>query len=105
VDVLKIDAEGSDLFVLRGARNLLQRQGAGIIQFEYNRAWRAAGATLEAAFLLLDSCGYEVFLLRPEGLFVLPLGKLNEFYQYANFVAVGPAWTHTVKHLINGAAF
>jgi len=57
-----------------------------VIQFEYNRAWEAAGATLKAAADYLKSSGYRLALLQPNGLRkydpaefwgVLPLLKLR----------------------------
>jgi FkbM family methyltransferase len=102
VDILKIDAEGWDLFVLRGARGLLSRQRVRIVQFEYNRAWRRAGATLSAAFLLLESYGYEVFLLRPQGLYRLDPEGLGEFFEYSNFVGIASPQMGLVHHLLKG---
>lgn len=105
VDILKIDAEGWDLFVLRGARDLLSRQGVGIVQFEYNRAWRQSGATLKAAFSLLESYGYEVFLLRPLGLYSLNLAIIGEFYEYSNFVAISESQMSRIRHLLKDGMF
>src|SRR5688572_6331285 len=50
VDFLKVDAEGHDLHVLRGARQTLGAGRVGAVQFEYNRPWQQAGSTLAQAF-------------------------------------------------------
>jgi FkbM family methyltransferase len=90
VELLKVDAEGVDLAVMRGARRLLERAAVGVVQFEYDRSWRHAGATLAAAYGYLEPLGYSVFALRPEGLAAIDLDLVGEFFSYANFVALGP---------------
>ncbi len=89
--MLKIDAEGYDLRVLQGAKQLLRDQSIGVIQFEYNRPWAEAGSTLSAALKLLESCGYKVLLLKSTGLYNLDHSFYGECFYYANFVAVAPA--------------
>lgn len=88
-DVLcKVDCEGWDLDVLRGARRSLEAGRIGAIQFEYNSHWKARGATLHAAHGLLESAGYELRLLTPEGLVALPVGRYAEYFSYSNYLAL-----------------
>lgn len=89
-DVLKIDAEGYDLQVLRGARALLSARAFGVVQFEYNRAWQLAGDTLRAAYALLEASGYRVFVLKRDGLYTLNYLRYEEYFEYSNFVALAP---------------
>lgn len=88
VDLLKIDAEGYDFQVLRGAEKLLMQQRIGVVQFEYNRPWANAGGTLAAAYDFLNLCGYQVYALRANGLRPFDYSKFGEFFDYANFVAL-----------------
>lgn len=88
IDFLKIDAEGFDARVLKGSRNLLDAQRIRLLQFEYGGIWAAAGSTLTETVSFLESCGYETYLLRSDGLHHFDLDKFGEFYRYANFVAV-----------------
>jgi hypothetical protein len=88
IDFLKIDAEGYDLRVLTGARGLLEQQRVGIVQFEYNRSWQLAGDTLFSAMKLLKDCGYEVFVLKRDGLYTLNYALYEEYFEYSNFVAL-----------------
>jgi FkbM family methyltransferase len=88
VDFLKIDAEGYDLNVLRGADRLLAAQRVKVIQFEYSSGWPHAGATLAAAMGYLAGRGYRTFLLRPDGLAPVRYEYLGDHFQYANYVAV-----------------
>ena len=88
IDLLKIDAEGYDFQVLRGAEKLLTQQQVGVVQFEYNRPWANAGGTLAAAYDFLHQCGYEVYALRSSGLRPFDYSRFGEFFDYANFVAL-----------------
>lgn len=90
VDLLKIDAEGFDLQVLRGASAALARRAIGVLQFEYNRAWQLAGDTLRAAYLLLEAHGYRVFVLKRDGLYTLDYLRYEEYFEYTNFAAIAP---------------
>lgn len=91
VDFLKIDAEGYDFQVLKGAVDFLNSQSIGIIQFEYGPGWKHGGATLSAAVSLLKSFGYQVFLLKSHQLFKIDFEFYGEYFAYSNYVAVSPA--------------
>jgi len=73
VHLLKIDAEGYDPLVLRGARRLLRMRQVKFIVFEYDVAWISAGhnLTLQAAVQEVYSIGYSCFLMTKAAL--LPL--------------------------------
>lgn len=91
IDVLKVDAEGNDFLVLRGAADALKNQKIGILQFEYNEPWLKSGATLGMAYDLLEAAGYSVFLLKGPKLYTFPISTYGEYFHYSNFVAVSPA--------------
>jgi len=88
VDFLKVDAEGFDLRVLKGAKNALAKERIGIVQFEYNFPWAMAGSTLAEAMSFLENCGYTVFLLKADGLHRLNYPRYGEYFGYSNYVAV-----------------
>jgi FkbM family methyltransferase len=100
VDMLKIDAEGYDMHVLRGATRLLSGGCVGVVQFEYNSPWANAGSTLGAAIALLESYGFRVFLLRSTGLHPFNYGYYGEFYRCSNFIAVSPRKMPLLESLI-----
>lgn len=100
VDFLKIDAEGAEFLVLKGASGLLERAAVGFIQFEYNAPWRFAGSTLTAAVGFLGSYGYSVFLLQQGALLTVDLGKIGEYFAYSNFLAVPERELARVAHLV-----
>jgi hypothetical protein len=74
--------------VIEGARRLLARRAIGVLQFEYNAPWLAAGRTLASTIRLLSDAGYRTFLLRRRGLVPFDVARYGEFASYANFVAV-----------------
>ena len=102
VDFLKIDAEGYDFQVLKGAFESLKRQSIGLIQFEYSRGWIPASSTLKAAMSYLESLGYEVLLLKSDGLYSLNYDWYGEYFQYSNFLAISPPWRWIKECLYRG---
>src|SRR5262249_53665962 len=50
ITLLKIDAEGHDLSVMRGASIMLSRGAIGIVQFEYNWRWVFSRTFLKDVF-------------------------------------------------------
>lgn len=102
VDFLKIDTEGYDLHVLRGASGLIERQQVGVIQFEYNAPWALAGSTLAEAYALLEKFGYTVLLLKSRGLYKLDYPRYGEFFAYSNFVALAPQQLKKMDYFVRG---
>jgi FkbM family methyltransferase len=91
ISLLKIDTEGNDMAVLRGARKLLASQRVSVIQFEYNRWWVYARSFLRDAFDLVQPLGYRIGKLTPWGVEFYPgwHSDLETFIQ-GNYVAVAP---------------
>jgi FkbM family methyltransferase len=102
VDFLKIDTEGHDLLVLKGANHYLHSQKIGLIQFEYNRPWKQTSSTLTAATNLLRGFGYKVYLLRSTGLHPVD-DRLDEYFTYSNYVACSPAVLPILKESLRPA--
>lgn len=90
VDLVKIDAEGYDLHVMRGAHEAIAARTIAVLQFEYNRAWQLAGDTLRGAYYVLEDAGYRIFVLKREGLYTLDYLRYEEYFEYTNFVAIAP---------------
>ncbi len=102
VDLLKIDAEGYDLNVLKGARKLLEEQRIGVTQFEYSRGWRNNYATLKEAVEYLEALSYKVFLLKGNGIYKLQYDWYREYYSYSNFVGISPKFDWVIEKLYKG---
>jgi FkbM family methyltransferase len=88
IDLLKVDAEGHDLAVLRGARQILQEGRARFIQWEYSDVWIPGGGTLAAALGFLRELGYRSFLLKRGGLYHFDYDRFGEFFTFSNFVSL-----------------
>ncbi|HEX8806893.1 MAG TPA: FkbM family methyltransferase [Candidatus Aquilonibacter sp.] len=101
-DFLKIDAEGYDLQVLRGACEALAAREFGVLQFEYNRAWQLTGDTLRGAYMLLEANGYRIFVLKRDGLYTLNYLRYEEYFEYTNFVAIAPEQIARFEDRIRG---
>ena len=100
IDLLKIDCEGLDFNVVRGASEMLKIGKIKVIQFEYSRDWVVSGNTLKACFRFFEDFGYSVYLLSNKGLKSFPIDYYGEFFSYANFVAVHPDAVSMVKDII-----
>jgi hypothetical protein len=86
--LVKIDTEGHDLAVLRGARTLLAGQNIAVVQFEYNHRWVYARAFLRDAIGLLAGFGYRVGKLTPKGVEFYPGWDADlETFVEGNYVA------------------
>ena len=70
--LVKIDAEGHDLAVLRGARALLAEHRIAVAQFEYNHRWILGRFFLRDAFEFLLPLGYRIGKLTPRGVEFYP---------------------------------
>lgn len=101
---VKIDTEGFDLKVLKGATLSIANNKIGFIQFEYNQSWSLLGATLAEAYELLESNGYTIFLIKADGLYKYDLTIFGEFYAFSNFMAIAPQNLPYVKPIIKGTA-
>ncbi len=102
IDYLKIDVEGYDLFVLKGAEENLKSKKIKFVQFEYNSSWTMAGSTLIQAFMLFGKYGYKTFLLRWDGLYEFNYALYGEYYSYSNFFALPEESVAIIKPLIKG---
>jgi FkbM family methyltransferase len=91
IHLLKVDAEGHDLRVLRGAERLLQAGAVSAAQFEYNHRWVHARHFLKDAFALLEPLGYRIGKLTPRGVEWYPAWDPDlETFVEGNYLACTP---------------
>jgi FkbM family methyltransferase len=102
IDFLKIDAEGYDLNVLKGAQGLLARHAINVLQFEYGVAWPHANNTLATALALLHVYEYSTYLLRSKALYRFDYQKYGEYFRYSTFVAASPEVSGSLDQLLRG---
>jgi len=90
IDYLKIDAEGHDLQVLRGARGMLGRRAVRIIQFEYGQTNAESRDLLKDFFAFFRDYAYNLHKIHPEGYSLHRRYNARlENFQYQNWLAVG----------------
>jgi FkbM family methyltransferase len=88
IDFLKIDTEGSELDILKGAQRLLSNKRVAYVQFEYGGTYIDAQTTLKEAFDILTGHGYTVYRIMPTGLIrIKEWRNALESYRYANYLA------------------
>lgn len=100
IDYLKIDTEGHDLHVLRGAAELIAEARVSIAQFEYNDVWVEARTFLKDVFDLLSGHPYTVYAIVPNGIVKRDYGYQLERFQLVNCVALHDSQVARLKHLI-----
>ncbi len=89
INFLKIDTEGAELDVLKGAETLLKNNKIEAIQFEYGGTYTDAGITLKEICALLTEYGYVIFRILPDGLaYISKWHESLENYRYSNYLAV-----------------
>lgn len=88
IHLLKIDTEGHDLSVLKGARDTIQRGMVCLIQFEFNEMNVISGVRFRDFAAYLDD--YTLFRMLPDGLVKVELQPtfLSEIYAFQNIAAV-----------------
>jgi FkbM family methyltransferase len=89
IALLKIDTEGYDLSVLKGARKALRDRRIDMIQFEFIPANIATGATMHKFFEVLDGYRISRLCLNGDLLSLQPYNvKRCEIYVTHNLIAV-----------------
>ncbi|MEI6296586.1 MAG: FkbM family methyltransferase [bacterium] len=87
IDFVKIDVEGLELQVLKGAKELLKKNKIKVIQFEFNEPNISGRVFLKDFYNLLNN--FEFYRLKKNSL--LPLGEYNsknEIFIYQNIIAI-----------------
>jgi FkbM family methyltransferase len=68
VDIVKVDTEGHDFAVIRGAANSLKMGKIGALQFEYNWRWMGQRAYLRDVFNFIKDLDYNIGRVTPRGI-------------------------------------
>lgn len=78
IDFLKIDTEGNELNIIKGAKELLQNKAIRYIQFEYGLCWKDSKASIGECIEFLNSFGYKIYQL-DRGKFVELIDKKDNY--------------------------
>ncbi len=98
VTLVKIDAEGHDLEVIRGATGILQRYAIDVLQFEYNQRWIDGHFLLRDAFSLLIPLRYAIGKVTPYGIEFYPAWHWElETFREGNYLACRQEWVKYFK--------
>ncbi len=88
IDFLKLDVEGNELKVLKGAKNMLSKGGIKAIQFEMGGA-NIDSKTFFQEFWYLLSSNYNIYRILTNGLFEIKEYEENlEVFKTINFLAI-----------------
>jgi FkbM family methyltransferase len=88
IDFLKLDVEGHELAVLRGARRMLEAGAVSMIQFEFGPA-NIYSRTFFYDFWMLLSGAYDIHRIVPKGLAPIAYyGEHREIFLTTNYLAV-----------------
>ncbi len=89
IDFLKVDVEGHELAVLRGAKEMLSKRQIAAIQFECALSFIDARVLLKDFFDLLQPLGYSFYKIFPDHIKKHVLyDQLLENYKYQNWLVV-----------------
>ncbi len=89
IDFMKIDVEGFELDVLRGARAMIHEKRISIIQFEYGGTYLDSHSSLKEVFDFFKESGYSFRKLLPrKTLQIAEYSPLFEDFQYSNYLAI-----------------
>lgn len=86
IDLLKIDVEGAELDVLRGAEKMLSDKKITFLQVEYGGTYPDAGITGLQVIKYLNELGYKVYELVGDELMLITPENFVEDYRYTNFL-------------------
>ena len=88
IDLLKVDVEGGELEVLRGATDTLQRKMINAIHFEFNETNVVSRVFMKDFYEMLPD--YDFYRMLPDGL--VPMGIyypiIAEIFAYQNIAAI-----------------
>lgn len=89
IDFLKIDVEGNELEVLKGASKMFQSAAIKIAQFEYGGTYIDSRIFLKDIFNYFNGLSYRIYKIYPGYVqYISSYGSDLEDFQYANYVAI-----------------
>jgi len=89
IDFLKVDVEGHEFAVLRGASELLASRRIKFIQFEYHATWIYSRTYLKDIFELLQPAGYHIYKMLGGSklLYLKSYSQDIDTFRYSNYFA------------------
>jgi FkbM family methyltransferase len=101
VTLMKIDAEGHDLEVIRGAARMLRQHAIDVVQFEYNQRWIYGHSFLRDAFNFVAPLGYAIGKVTPHGIEFYPEWHWElETFREGNYLACRQEWVQRFQKVL-----
>lgn len=89
IDFLKIDTEGHELEVLKGAKRFIEKNQVGIIQFEYGGCDIDGRLFLKDIFDFFQDLDYKIYKIFPDKIKLAERYRQDlENFHYANYLAI-----------------
>jgi len=97
--LVKVDTEGNDFNVIRGADGLFEREAIAVLQFEYNWRWLGFGHALRHVFDRFEGGPYRLGKLTADGVeFYDRWHPELDRYTETNYVVVHPRALAAIPH-------
>jgi FkbM family methyltransferase len=101
ISLLKIDAEGHDPSVIKGAAGMVQRHAIDVLQFEYNQRWILNGSFLRDVFNMLLPLGYFIGKVTSRGVeFYETWDWELETFREGNYIACLSPWIYRFNPIV-----
>ncbi|MFC1491342.1 FkbM family methyltransferase [Nitrospinota bacterium] len=97
---LKVDAEGHELEILRGAEEFLDRKSIDIIQFEYGNTWVNSRTFFVDMWDYVTKFGYHIGKIMPKGIeYYSRYDERLETHQRSDFLAILPEHANIFRRI------
>ncbi len=101
ISFLKIDAEGHDPSVIKGAAGMMQQHAIDVLQFEYNQRWIFNGSFLRDVFNFLGPLGYAIGKITPDGVEFYEQWDWDlETFREGNYLACLSPWIGRFNRIV-----
>lgn len=101
IDFLKVDVEGHEYFVLKGADRLLKNGAIDYIQIEFGHAARAAKVYLHDIVKIATKNSYDLYVIKCNGFMPLNFTPFTENrYSYVNLLLARKAAANELERYI-----
>lgn len=97
IDFLKIDVEGHELQVLKGAADMISKNNISVVQFEFNEFNIFSRSFMFDFYQVLNA--YDFYRIMPQSR-LFPMGKYDsslEIFRYQNILAVNKSLNYVYK--------